>query len=61
MLTSASTDNSVTQNELLNALGRTRNIEELSRNYQDILEDYEVRGKGNYSPKYVYYLYTNLI
>ena len=45
MLTSASTDNSTTQNELLKALGRGQNIEELSSMYKDLLEEYEVINK----------------
>ena len=42
MLTSSSTDNSTTQNELLKALGRTQNIQTLSASYKDLLEEYEV-------------------
>ena len=42
MLTAASTDNSTTQNELLNVLGRVRNIKELSEAYRDVVEEYEV-------------------
>ena len=43
MLTSASTDNSTTQEELLNALGRTRNLAILEGRYKGVLEDYEVK------------------
>ena len=42
MLTSSSTDNSTTQNELLKALGRAQNIQTLSASYKDLLEEYEV-------------------
>jgi len=41
MLTSSSTDNSTTQNELLKALGRTQNIQTLSASYKELLEEYE--------------------
>ena len=42
MLTSAASDNTTTQNELLKALGRVQNIESISEMYADLLEEYEV-------------------
>ena len=42
MLTSGATDASVTQRELLEALGRTRNIQALEATYKAILEEYLV-------------------
>ena len=42
MLTSGATDASVTQEELLGALGRSRNIQALEATYKDILEEYLV-------------------
>jgi hypothetical protein len=42
MLTSAASDNTTTQSELLKALGRVQNIETISEMYADLLEEYEV-------------------
>ena len=52
ILTSAATDNSTTQKELLHALGREQNIEEISNSYEDLLKVYEVDDKINYLVKY---------
>ncbi len=42
MLTSGATENSTTQNELLDALGRFRNIQGLQDHYEGLLKEYRV-------------------
>ena len=47
MLASSATENSTTQKQLLQILGRTKNLENLEKYYQTTLADYEV-GKTSF-------------
>ena len=43
MLASTASENSVTQKQLLDALGRTENLENIEKYYETTLNDYLVR------------------
>ena len=43
MLASTASENSVTQKQLLDVLGRTENLESIEKYYETILNDYMVR------------------
>ena len=43
MLASTASENSVTQKQLLDALGRTENLENIEKYYETTLNDYVVR------------------
>ena len=46
MLASTASENSVTQKQLLDALGRTENLENIEKYYETTLNDYLVRGNS---------------
>ena len=56
MLASGATDNSTTQEQLLSALGRSRNIQKLEQKYPDLLEEYEVQTDRQTDIKYCSHL-----